>query len=345
MTTASSTQQRYHRQIILPQIGLAGQERLRQARVAILGVGALGSHVAELLTRAGVGFLRLVDRDVVELTNLQRQALYDEQDLEEGLPKAVAAANHLARVNSDVVIEPIVVDINSNTIEQLVRDVNVIIDGSDNFELRYLVNDVAVKYSIPWIYGGVVATMATTMTIRPGITPCLRCLFRDPPPPGSAPTCDTVGVFSPAVTLITAIQASEAIKILIEDTAACHGSLLQIDGWTLECSRIPLNSPDPQCPCCGLHTFDFLTGPTPSQTVHLCGRDAVQVVPYPPATLSLSALATRLTQVGAVSYNRYVLRLRADRYELTVFPDGRAIVKGTTDPTEARSVYARYIGM
>ncbi len=336
---------RYHRQVLLPQIGVDGQRRLRSARVCIIGVGALGSHVADHLTRAGVGFLRLIDRDVPERTNLQRQVLFDEADVEAAIPKAVAAARRLGAVNREVRLEPVVEDVNSGNIERLIADVDLIIDGSDNFELRYLLNDAAVKLGRPWIYGGVIATHGTTMTIVPGETPCLRCIFPDPPPPGVAPTCDTVGVLGPAVAVVGALQASEAIKLLVGHPEAGSRWLLGFDVWTLEMTRLELPDRSPHCPTCGLGRYDFLERVPASQTLQLCGRDAVQVSIRPPVSVSFPVLAERLRGSGEVSYNSHVLRFRTESFELTMFPDGRAIIKGVTDPVEARAVYARYVGM
>ncbi|GBD15838.1 Molybdopterin-synthase adenylyltransferase [bacterium HR26] len=337
--------QRYHRQALVPAIGVEGQQRLREARVCIIGIGALGTHVADHLARAGVGFLRLVDRDVPELTNLQRQVLFDEADVESATPKAVAAARRLAAVNHEVELEPVVDDVNPFNVERLIADVDLVIDGSDNFELRYLLNDAAVKLGRPWIYGGVIATHGTTMTIIPGETPCLRCVFPEPPPPGAAPTCDTAGVLGPAVAVIGALQAVEAIKLLTGNREARSRWLIGFDVWIPELTRIDLPERNPECPACGLGRYDFLDRTQPTQTIQLCGRDAVQVVVQPRVALSFPALAERLRHSGEVSYNRYLMRFRAGSYELTIFPDGRAIIKGTTDPVEARSIYARYIGM
>ncbi|MCM8748002.1 ThiF family adenylyltransferase [Thermomicrobiaceae bacterium CFH 74404] len=345
MSSSLVVSQRYHRQELIPEIGREGQRRLREARVCIIGIGALGTHVADQLARAGAGFLRLVDRDVPELTNLQRQVLFDEADVESATPKAIAAARRLGAINHEVELEPVVDDVNPYNVERLISDVDVVIDGSDNFELRYLLNDASVKLGRPWIYGGVIATHGTTMTIIPGETPCLRCVFPEPPPPGAAPTCDTAGVLGPAVAVIGALQAVEAIKLLTGNRDARSRWLTSFDVWTHELVRIDLPARNPECPTCGLGRYEFLDRTLPTQTIQLCGRDAVQVVVHPRASLSFPALAERLSRSGEVSYNRYLMRFRAGAYELTIFPDGRAIVRGTTDPAEARSIYARYIGM
>jgi molybdopterin-synthase adenylyltransferase len=340
-----NTDTRYARQRILPVIGNDGQQRIQGSRVAILGVGALGTHVADALARAGVGFIRLVDRDVPELSNLQRQILFDTDDVERGVPKAVAAARRLELVNPEIKIEHVVTDINPTNIEKLIEDVDLVIDGSDNFELRYLLNDAAVKLGRPWIYGGVISTHGMSMTIRPGVTPCLRCVFPESPAPGDAPTCDTAGVLGPAVGLVSSIQAAEAIKFLSGDVEALSQSLLMTDIWDLTFRQVTLGEPDPECPACGKRQFDFLDRQAPRQTTDLCGSDSIQIMIDPPPKISLDDLAKRLRDVGAVSYNAYLLRLQVNGYQMTVFPDGRAIVKGTTDPAEARSIYARYIGM
>jgi adenylyltransferase/sulfurtransferase len=292
-----------------------------------------------------VGFLRLVDRDVPDVTNLQRQLLFEEADVEAVTPKAILAAQRLRAVNRDVEVEPLVDDVTAFNVERLIADVDVVIDGSDNFELRYLLNDAAVKRGVPWIYGGVVSTYGTTMTIVPGETPCLRCVFPEPPPPGTAPTCDTAGVLGPAVAVVAAIQASEAIKVLVGQRDAKNCWLLGIDVWTLEWTRLDLPARNPDCPACGRGCFDFLNRSVASQVVQLCGRDAVQVSVHPPVALSFPALAERLRGSGRVRYNDAVLYLQSDTYEMIIFPDGRAIIRGVTDPVAARAIYARYIGM
>ena len=336
---------RYARQRILGVIGREGQERLQNSRVTILGAGALGTHVSDALARAGVGYIRLVDRDVPELSNLQRQILFDTSDVENGVPKAAAAASRLASVNPEIEIEPIVTDVNPTNIEKLISDVDLVIDGSDNFELRYLLNDAAVKLGKPWVYGGVISTHGMTMTIRPGTTACLRCVFPESPAPGDAPTCDTAGVLGPAVAMIAAIQSTEAIKLLTGDLEALNPSLIMIDIWELTFRQVALGSSNPDCPACGQHRFAFLDRQAPRQTTELCGSDSIQIVIDPPPQISLEQLAARLKDAGSVSHNAYLLRFKVDGYQLTVFPDGRAIVKGTTDPGEARSIYSRYVGM
>lgn len=336
--------ERYQRQIVLPVIGSSGQTHLRRGRVCILGMGALGTQAALLLTRAGVGFLRIVDRDVPDWTNLPRQVLYDEANVRAGIPKAIAAAHHLKHLNGDVTIEPIVTDVDATSILPLIEDVDVVIDGSDNFELRYLLNDAALERGIPWIYGGAVGTHGTTMTIIPGETACLRCLFPEPPPPGLAPTCETAGVLGTVTAVIGALQASEAIKLLVGDRAASNRSLLTFDLWSLEIGRVEVPRRS-DCPACVKGQRQFLNQRPLSQTVRLCGRNAVQVVLHPHPKLDLRELATRLAPLGRVEHNEYLLRFQREGYELTIFPDGRAVIRGTDDPSIARALYARYIGM
>ncbi|TVR73785.1 MAG: thiazole biosynthesis adenylyltransferase ThiF [Sphaerobacteraceae bacterium] len=338
-------QARYARQRILGVIGETGQQRLLDARIAILGVGALGTHVADTLTRAGVGFIRLVDRDLPELSNLQRQILFDLSDVERGVPKAAAAAERLSAVNPNIEFEPLVTDINPTNIERMISDVDLVIDGSDNFELRYLLNDAAIKHSVPWVYGGVISTHGMSMTIRPGISPCLRCVFPESPAPGDAPTCDTAGVLGAAVAMVASIQSTEAIKYLTGDHDSLSQHLTMIDLWEMSFRQVSLGERDPSCPACGNHDFAFLDRQAPRQTTDLCGSDSIQIMIDPAPSLSLESLANRLRDAGEVSYNAYLLRVQLNGYQMTVFPDGRAIIKGTTDPGEARSLYARYVGM
>lgn len=345
MTGSILISERYARQTIFPAIGETGQNKLRSSRVCLIGCGALGTHIADTLVRAGVGFLRLVDRDILVQSNLQRQSLFDEQDVIDGIPKVIAATKRLTAVNSEVMIEPHVMDVNSTNIEPLVVDVDFVVDGSDNFEIRYLINDVCVKLNKPWVYGGVIGSYGMTMTIRPGETPCLRCVFPEAPAPGEAPTCDTAGVIGPAVSVVAGMQSAEALKLAVGAHEALNPDLLAVDVWDVSVDQIPLGVPSEDCPTCGRHDYTFLEQTAPSQTTDLCGRDAVQVSVHPPANLSLPLLAERLKAVGAVGVNEYLLRCQVDDFEITVFPDGRAIIKGTTDPSVARSVYARYIGM
>ena len=340
---------RYARQVIHPAVGAEGQRRIAAGRVLLVGCGALGTHIADALARAGVGYLRIVDRDFIELNNLQRQVLFDEHDLARGLPKAVAAAEKLARINSTIAVEPHVDDVNAGNIVALVEGVDVVVDGTDNFETRYLLNDAAVRAGKAWVYGGVLASYGMTMTVVPGETACLRCVFRDPPPPGLAPTCDTAGVLGPAVAAVAALQASETLKLLLGAHDAINRDLLSLDVWRLAFDRLPV-SRAADCPTCGdgERHYPFLDYGAASRTTSLCGRNAVQIALNPPASLALADLAARLGASGSVAHNQHLLRFRPDSppgYELVLFPNGRAIVHGTDDPATAKSLYSRYIGL
>ncbi len=339
------TLERYIRQMRYPPLGEAGQQRLAAARALICGCGALGSTLANLLVRAGVGRVRIVDRDFVDLTNLHRQALFDERDVAAGLPKAIAAAEKLRRINSQVEIEPVVADVGPANVETLCEDVGVIVDGTDNFETRFLLNDAAVKHDIPWVYGGCLGAEGQTMTILPGETPCLRCLMEDCPPPGALPTCDTAGILGPIVGLVASIEALEAIKILSGNRQAVSRDWLLMDLWNNRLRQVRTTTLREQCDCptCKRREFPWLAGKEGSRSAVLCGRNAVQLT-YPGATISLEDLAGKLEAVGQVTRNPFLVRLRVDSYELTVFPDGRAIVGGTSDIAVARTLYARYVG-
>jgi adenylyltransferase/sulfurtransferase len=337
---------RYARQIIYPGIGEAGQAALLAARVTIIGVGATGSVLANHLTRAGVGHLRLVDRDFVELNNLQRQLLYDEEDVAAMLPKAVAAGRKLRRINSQIEIEDVVADVTPANILGFVADADVVLDGTDNFAARYLINDVCVKLGKPWVYCGVIAAYGMTMTIRPGITPCLRCVIGELPAPGTVPTCDVAGVIGPIVTLMGSIAATEALKLLV-GRGTLNPGMIYADLWEDSFDRFELGGPRPDCPTCGQHEYPFLNAEAGPRTTSLCGRDAVQVSVAGTQGVDLAGLADRLraAHVGAIQANPYLLRAQIDGYEFTIFPDGRAIIKGTGDETVAGTLYAKYVGM
>ena len=368
---------RYHRQMLLPGIGQAGQQRLLEAHALIVGCGALGTMIADAFTRAGVGRLTIVDRDTVELTNLQRQVLFDEEDVASMAPKAEAARRKLERINSDVVITGIVDDFSARNAERYCNDVDVILDGLDNFETRYLLNDLAVKRGVPYVYGGAVGTTGMSMVILPhsqcrtgdgasriGWTddqssPCLRCIFPEAPPPGTTPTCDTAGVLGSAVAIVAAHQVAQAIKLLVGDLAALDRSLLSIDLWRNETRRLDVSSAraGETCPCCALGLFDALAGGTADTATSLCGRNAVQITPPHKASgsiaINLTDLAERLSAHGSFHVTDFVLHgtfayergADGGRMEITVFRDGRAMVKGAGDTAAARSVYARYIGV
>lgn len=335
---------RYSRQTLFRPVGKQGQERLQASSVAIIGCGALGATLANNLCRAGIGRLVIADRDYIELNNLQRQILFDEDDITRRLPKAIAAAEKLRRINSDVSIKALVEDINTDGIESLVRDVDLVLDATDNFETRYLLNDVCIKYNRPWIYSAVIASYGVTMNILPGDTPCLRCIFPEMPQPGTSPTCDTAGVLNGIVGAITGVASTEALKILLKDEKVSR-AMFWMDVWENTSERIELPR-QPDCPACGQHQYEFLDSFSEASSTSLCGRNAVQIrTGIHGASLDLPGLAERLQAVGQVSYNEYLLRFVVDGYELTVFPDARAIIKGTDDAQVARSVYARYVGM
>jgi molybdopterin-synthase adenylyltransferase len=336
---------RYARQVRYAPLGAEGQARLMRGAVLVCGCGALGSVVAGMLVRAGVGRVRIVDRDFVETTNLQRQMLFDEQDVARQLPKAIAAAEKLRAVNSEVQVEAIVADVNPSNIQRLCEGIDLIVDGTDNFETRFLVNDAAVKRRIPWVYGGCLGAEGQTMTILPGETACLRCLMQDCPPPGTMPTCDTAGILGPIVGVIASIEAIEAIKILSGRREAISRSLTVVDLWDACFRRVDVSSLREQvdCPTCKRGEFPWLAGNQASRTAVLCGRNAVQLTPQQPG-VALDQLARQLEGVGPIRRNQFLLRLAVDPYELTVFADGRAIISGTSDVAMARVLYAKYVG-
>lgn len=337
---------RYARQVRYAPIGEDGQRRLLAGRALVCGCGALGSVIANTLARSGVGMLRIVDRDFLEMNNLQRQVLFDEEDVAAGLPKAIAAAAKLRKINSQITIEPLVADVSPANILELTNDIDVIVDGTDNFETRMLLNDVALKRGIPWVYGGCLGAEGQTMTIVPGETACLRCLMNETPPPGTTPTCDTAGILAPIVNIIASLQANEALKILSGNRQAINRSLTIVDVWDNRIRHISLDTlrASQQCPACDRGEFPWLSGERASHSAILCGRNAVQLSPPAGASISLAELAKKLTGAGQVSHNRYLLRLAVDGYTFTVFPDGRAIIGGTDDIAAARTLYARYIG-
>jgi molybdopterin/thiamine biosynthesis adenylyltransferase len=375
---------RYHRQMLLPFIGEDGQRKLRASRAAVIGCGALGGYAADLLARAGIGGLTLVDRDVVELSNLQRQTLYEEADVAEGTPKAEAAKRRLNRINRDVDIRAVVGACDARSAMACIEDADIIIDGLDNFETRYLLNDLAVREHLPFIHGGAVAMIGSSMIILPhprraradragmsvwgeaGATACLRCVFPEPPPAGAAPTCDTVGVLGPAVSIIASWQATQAIKLLTGNLYLLDRSLMSLDLMANELRRITPPPPGDDCPCCGRGDFQFLDETLTGRTTTLCGRDTIQVSPPTPAPggapskrghsgrdrLDLEALASRLRAHGGFEMNRFLVRGVLDDERdadgaaigLTVFPDGRALVHGAVDETRARIIYDRYVG-
>jgi molybdopterin-synthase adenylyltransferase len=336
--------ERYSRQMVLPGWGRGAQERLAGRSATVIGCGALGSHIAGHLARAGVGRLLLADRDFVEWHNLPRQSLYDEADARARVPKAVAAARRLRQINSLVEIEEHIVDVNADTVEALIRGADVVLDGADNFEVRYLLNEACIKLGIPWVYGGVLGTYGLTATILPGETPCLRCLLGPMPPPGLVATCETAGVLGPAVAVIAALESTEGLKILLDRKDELLRSLVMVDVWNGDFERAETRKGQAPCPVCDEGRYEMLEAEQGSVTTVLCGRSAVQVSPRPARSLDLEALAGRLKDLAPVEVNDYLLRAQVEGKELTVFRDGRAIIKGTDDPAQARALYARYIG-
>jgi adenylyltransferase/sulfurtransferase len=366
---AAQIDDRYSRQILFRGIGAEGQARLARSQVAIVGCGATGSALAALLARSGVGTLRIIDRDYVEPSNLQRQSLFDEQDASESLPKAIAAARKIAAFNSQIVVEPKVDDVVPGNIEALLEGTELILDGTDNFETRYLINDFAVKNSLPWIYSAAVGSYGATMNVLPGETACLACIFPDSPR-GIVDTCETSGILNSAVNLVASIAATETLKLLVGDqTGATNGTdgteetkaphppshlpstlrktLLSFDLWTNEHAEITAAKPRPGCRVCGERDFIHLAGEGRPH-ITLCGRNSVQIhavqTHEPQRPIDFNEMDRRLQPHGTVRHNDFVLKFWHDPYEMTLFPDGRAIIKGTTDTAVARSLYARYVG-
>jgi molybdopterin-synthase adenylyltransferase len=334
---------RYSRQILFRGIGEEGQRRLAGAQLAIVGCGATGSALAGLLARAGVGKLRIIDRDYVEPSNLQRQSLFDEADAAESLPKAIAAARKIAAFNSEITVEPKVEDLIPGNIEALLEGVNLIIDGTDNFETRYLINDYAVSRSVPWIYSAAVGSYGVTLNVLPGQTACLTCIFPDSPR-GMVETCETSGILNSAVNMVASIAATEAIKLIVAGSEGPHSrrTLLSFDLWTNEHAEISAAKPRPGCRACGEHDFVHLAGEGRPH-ITLCGRNSVQIHERQ-RPIDFAEMARRLRPHGVVRHNDFVLKFWHEPYEMTLFPDGRAIIKGTADTAVARSLYARYVG-
>ena len=335
---------RYSRQILFEEIGSDGQARLMASKVALVGCGALGTVQASLLARAGVGRLRIIDRDFVEESNLQRQILFDEEDARAILPKAVAAVKKLRAANSLIEVEGLVEDLNASTVDRLLGGFDLILDATDNFDARFLLNDYAVKTGTPWIYGACVGSYGLTFPILPGETACLRCVFESAPPPGMSPTCDTAGVLGPIVGLIASLQAAEALKILSGHRERVTRKMAVLDVWEGRQSFVDLPAREPDCPCCARREFSYLEGVSGSDTATLCGRNAVQIRRRDGIALDLDQVAARLGPIGTIEKNRFLVRADIDQYRLTVFADGRAIISGTKDPAVAKSIYARYVG-
>jgi molybdopterin/thiamine biosynthesis adenylyltransferase len=339
--TSLELDERYSRQVLFREVGADGQRKLASSHVALVGCGATGSAIASLLARAGVGRLRIIDRDYVEPSNLQRQSLFDESDAAESLPKAIAAARRIGAFNSDIEVEPLVADVTPANIESLLAGSQLILDGTDNFETRYLINDFAVKNSRAWIYTAAVGSYAVTLNVIPGRTACLACVFPQSPA-GSVETCETAGILNSAVTLAASIASSEAIKMLVGADARVRRTLLSFDVWRNERAEIAADHPRTGCQACGERNFVHLAGEGRPH-ITLCGRNSVQIHERQ-RPLDLAEMSKRLQPHGAVRHNQFVLKFWHEPYEMTLFPDGRAIIKGTTDTAVARSLYARYIG-
>lgn len=333
--------ERYSRQERFGPIGADGQRRLREARAVVVGCGALGSGVVANLGRAGVGAIRIVDRDALDVTNLQRQNLFTESDCRERLPKAVAAVRHMHEINSQIALEPCVEDVRPGNVEDLLAGADVVVDGTDNVETRYLLNDACVKGGIPWVYGGAVGSTGLSMTIRPGISACLRCAFEEMPSAGSLPTCHTDGILNTITALVSAVQSTEAIKILVASSDINTG-LLNIDIWQNSFRRIGIDR-RPDCPACVLERYDFLKATPATSTTSLWGRNAVHFSPERPLRIDLTELADRLSHAGEAAYNGYLVTARLEGVDAIVFPGGRVLFEGTTDEDLARRLAARYI--
>jgi len=334
-------EERYSRQILFREIGTEGQARLAASRVAIVGCGATGSALAALLARSGVGFLRIVDRDYVEPSNLQRQTLFDESDAAESLPKAIAAARRIKSFNSDIEIESQVADLTPANVSHLLAGVHLLLDGTDNFETRYLINDFAVSTSVPWIYTAAVGSYGVAMNILPGESACLACVFPDSPT-GAVGTCDTSGILNSAVNLMASISAAEAVKLLVGARSRLRRTLLSYDVWTNEHAEVSATRPRAGCRCCDRRDFIHLAG-VGRPHITLCGRNSVQIHERH-RPIDFAELSSRLSPHGQVRHNDFVLKFLREPYEITLFPDGRAIIKGTTDTAVARSLYARFVG-
>jgi molybdopterin-synthase adenylyltransferase len=341
MEAPTQLDDRYSRQILFRPIGREGQNRLAQSRVAIVGCGATGSALASLLVRAGIGHLTIIDRDYVESSNLQRQVLFDENDARESLPKAIAAGNKLRSFNSAVEVEAHVADLTPANVEELLCSVHLLLDGTDNFETRYLLNDYSVSRSLPWIYTAAVGSYGVTLNVLPGETACLACIFPEWPE-GTVETCDTAGILNSAVNAVASISATEAIKFLVGARAQMRRSLLSLDVWYNDRAEVSAGKPREGCRACGQRDFIHLAGEGRAH-ITLCGRNSVQIHERH-RPVDFSELSARLAPHGNVRHNEFVLRFWREPFEMTLFPDGRAIIKGTTDMGVARSLYARFVG-
>lgn len=343
----SQSLERYSRQVLLQQIGEDRQKLLMNSTVVVVGCGALGTISSSYLVRAGIGQIRIIDRDFIEENNLQRQVLFDESDISENLPKAIAAQKKLQKINSKVMVEGIVTDINYSNIDELTKDADIIIDGTDNFETRFLINDYCIKNNKPWVYGACIGSKGVVMNIIPSKTPCLRCVFETMPQIGSFPTCDTAGVIGPIAGIIASFQVAEAIKIIIGDYASVNRNLLEIDIWETKFKQIDISELKDinNCQTCKLHKYEFLEAETGIMTSFLCGKNAVQVMSRSVGNIDLRQLEQRLGSIADVNCNAFMLKFKVKDHSFTVFADGRAIITGTADPITARSLYSKYLGM
>ncbi len=334
---------RYSRQIILKNIGEEGQKKLLKSSVAIVGCGALGTVATNNLARAGVGKIMIIDRDFVELNNLQRQMLFDESDV--GSPKAVAAAEKISAINSEIEVKPVIKDLNYSNIEEILIGVDLVIDGTDNIQTRMLVNDVCIKNEIPWIYTGAIGTSGMTMNIIPGKA-CIRCLYPGVPKTGSLPTCDTMGVLNTATTIMGSIESTEALKILLgyyDENQSTNSNLIVYDTWNQSFDSVKVKKNE-KCPCCVDKNYEYLNSDEQEIITSLCGRNAIQITPADPKQLVLGDIASKLEKLGTVKCSDYIMIFKTDDTEISLFRDGRAIIKGTNNENIARSIYARYIG-
>jgi len=332
--------ERYSRQILLKNIQEDGQKILSKSKIAIIGCGALGTTIADNLARSGVGYIRLIDRDIIELNNLQRQNLFNEYDV--GLPKASVAAENLKKVNSGIKIEYIIDDVNHKNIVKFIKDVDVVIDGTDNMLIRFLINDTCVKHNIPWVYGGAIETYGMTMNIIPNKTPCFRCIISDLPDTGLLPTCDTVGVLNAIPNIIASIQSTETIKIILKKNV--NNCLLIYDVWSHDFQKIKIRKKN-DCQCCTKHDYEFLNAIKSENMVSLCGKGAIQITPAKMMEISFEKLARKLRKVGNVQNRKVILRFKIPNYELNIFRNGRTIIIGTNDKKTAKSLYSKYVGL
>jgi adenylyltransferase/sulfurtransferase len=330
---------RYSRQILLKNIQKKGQKKLADSSIAIIGCGALGTTIANNLVRAGIGYIRVVDRDIVELNNLQRQNIFNEDDI--GSSKAWVIAEKLRKINSEIRIESIVDDVNYENIKKIIKNIDVVLDGTDNMLVRFLINDACVKHNIPWIYGGAIETYGITMNIIPQKTPCFRCLIHDLPETGSLPTCDTVGVLNSIPGIIGSIQSTEALKILLGKNI--NKGILTYDVWSHNFNNITIKKRD-DCECCGKRNFEFLNAKKKETMISLCGRGAIQITPVNDVDISFEDLGKKLQKFGEINYHKLILRFKIPGYELNIFKNGRTIIIGTNDKKIAKSLYAKYIG-